>query len=383
VVFEKGYFIDNENNRKECFIKNTDTKRNPENLIYRNDSLGSDITLAIDDVSEFQVYGWPRYVRSTVDIDISTSAIDKMTINKEPQWEKRTVFLKVLVEGKAVLYFYDDDEISRYFFSTSDTAIQQLIYKKYLTPSGDNVKENTAFKQQLLNYVRCDKISQEQILATDYNVTDLTKYFKKYNECLGISYEKVQSKQGNKNFHLKVGMAAGISSVKLNQASTNRIYDFEKPFISGIGIEVSYILSFNRNKWEILINPNFQTFKSSIVSEGYVTNSEYKSEIQYSIINFPIGLRYYMFLSDNVKLSVSGCMIPPVSVKLNSNFRTDFINKTYECKPRTSFIFGGGIAYKKISAEIRYYTNNDFFMYMDDWTVDYRQVLLQLNYRLF
>ncbi|WKN29896.1 hypothetical protein PZB74_13065 [Porifericola rhodea] len=69
IEFEKGYFINNAGQRKDCLIKNMDWKDSPTSFLYKASASAQEQSADIEEVSEFGVAGYIKYVRSEVQID--------------------------------------------------------------------------------------------------------------------------------------------------------------------------------------------------------------------------------------------------------------------------------------------------------------------------
>ena len=129
VRFEKGYVIDSAGNQLDCLIKNVDWNRNPDKIYYK---LTTDSPVLEGDVStikEFKVDGYERHVSSAVKIDRSSTVLSSLTVSRHPQWSQEKLFLKVLVEGRAVLYQYFSSNLRRFFYSVNEKPIEQLVSK--------------------------------------------------------------------------------------------------------------------------------------------------------------------------------------------------------------------------------------------------------------
>lgn len=160
VKFKKGYYINNEGEKTNCFIKNNDWKHNPIEFNYQLEENNSTLSSkTIDEVKEFGIDGIVKFVRETLPIDQSSQNFQSLTITSAPDFKTETVFLKVLVEGNSNLYYYENEYISRYFYSVNG-KIEQLIFKKYKNQNGDNAF-NEQYKRQLFTTFICspdDKI---------------------------------------------------------------------------------------------------------------------------------------------------------------------------------------------------------------------------------
>ena len=120
VNFEKAYFIDNENIWTECFIKNKDLYQNPNSFEYKLNQEESVVKIGdINNIKEFEILNSIKFVRNLVKMDVSTSDLGKMKDIREPEWAEKTLFLKVLIEGKASLYEYKDKTKKLFFYKTS------------------------------------------------------------------------------------------------------------------------------------------------------------------------------------------------------------------------------------------------------------------------
>ena len=101
--FQKGYFIDNEGTRTECYISDKEWSRDPRIFSYQ---LGQEKTMlgSVRTVKEIGI-GDMRYLRFEVQVDMSSSKRDSIKENSSPEWERDTLFLSVLVDGKADLFY--------------------------------------------------------------------------------------------------------------------------------------------------------------------------------------------------------------------------------------------------------------------------------------
>lgn len=192
ISFEKGYYINNSNQKIDCFVNNIDWKNNPTKIEYKLLENSVQQKLKIADVKEFAINGNSKFVRYTVNIDRSTKNLNYLSEVKNPVFKEEQLFLKVIVEGKANLYFYEDGNLRRYFYSKDKGDVQQLVYKSYKT-SENKVAENNRFRQQIFSDLKCQSISMKLVENLDYKLKDLISFFVKYNECSGskiINFKK-------------------------------------------------------------------------------------------------------------------------------------------------------------------------------------------------
>ncbi len=300
IGFEKGYLINNDNLRIECFIKNIEWKNNPKEFEYRLTENGSTATATTDDVKEFGISGYSRYVKADTKIDRSSMELLTLSADRNPIWSQERLFLKVLVEGKATLYYFEGDGLMWFFYSVSDTGITQLVYKEYFVnfpkdhySYNDEIAVNNTFHLQLWVYVRCANTSQGQIEKLRYTKSDLIKYFKKYNECNGKPLVDYSKKPGINSFHLWIRPGINYSFLSiLNSVNPGSNVDFNNQLNFRISLESEFILPFNKNKWSLLFEPAYQYFISEKQKDTKRITVDFKS------IEFPVGIRYYLYLND-------------------------------------------------------------------------------------
>ena len=127
IRFEEGYYIDNNGNRTECLIKNIDWRDNPTEFKFKLNDNAEVESKNIEEIKEFGIYEESRFIKAKVEIDHSSKErIDQMSKNKDPEFSSETLFLRVLVSGKANLYEYGQSDSKKYFFSVDEKEIKQL-----------------------------------------------------------------------------------------------------------------------------------------------------------------------------------------------------------------------------------------------------------------
>lgn len=182
IAFEKGYYIDNTNQKTNCLIKNIDWKNNPTEFEYKISENSESEKTTIKSIKEFGIDTISKYIRTTVNIDRSSENINSLSTDKNPLFQEEELFLKVLVEGKSNLYEYVDGSLKRYFYNKADSTIEQLIFKSYLTPEND-IAKNNRFRQQLWVDLKCPNFTDIEIENIKYKKNDLVRFFTEYSEC--------------------------------------------------------------------------------------------------------------------------------------------------------------------------------------------------------
>lgn len=375
ISFEKGYFIDNTDQKTYCLIKNIDWKNNPTEFEYKLSENEEPKISSIESTKEFRILNQSKYERSVVEIDRSSEDISKMGTDKNPIFKKEQLFLKVLLEGKADLFLYEDGNLKRFFYNIDNSEVKQLIFKEYLTPK-NSIGKNVEYKKQLWNDLKCQNITVNDVETIDYKKNDFVNFFIKYNKCNNSDFIDFEKKQKKDLFNLTLRPGLNSSSLTIqNSISNSRDADFDNEFGFRFGIETEFILPFNKNKWAVLIEPTYQYYKSEKKLTSENVNADYTS------IEIPIGIRHYMFLNNNSKLFINGSLI----IDLSSNSKIDFESSSdLEFKTDNNLAFGLGYKYdKKYSLELRYQTGREILGNYISWSSDYNTLSVIFGYSIF
>ncbi len=357
IKFESGYFIDNTGAKTLCLIKNKGWKDNPNQIEYKLADTTKILIGTIRNIQEFGVDNL-KYIKATVDIDRSSQDLNQLSENKNPQFNEEELFLKLLIDGEAKLYMYEEGNLKRYFYNITNADIKQLVYKIYKV-STTKIDKNNHYRQQLWTNLSCESISENNVKKTSYNKSSLTKYFIKYNSCKDPNYENSQQREKRDLFNLSIKPGVNFSSVSipsdfLGYDNTN---DFGGKSNFRLGVEVEFVLPFNKNKWSVFVEPTFQNYQSDIqlTPKSIVQNPNPDPElasINYKSIELPIGLRYFMFISDTSKLFVNAAFVTDFA--FDSDLYLERTNQAEELKPGTNVIGGLGFKYNdKYSIEGR------------------------------
>lgn len=386
IKFEKGYFITIEDERIECLIKNLDWKDNPLGFEYKLTEGSKPHDASIVKVKEFGIGDLLKYKKVRVKIDRSVKNISTLKDNRNPEFNEETLFLQQLIQGKANLYMYTESNLNRYFFNVDSTEIEQLVFKTYL----DNkiyIKENNTFKQQLRVQLKCKNIDIDEILKIRYTKSDLVGIFIKYNKCAKsdlVNYAE-PTKRKSINVSIKPGFSFSSLSIR-NSTSSFKYIDFGSNQNFRFGVELEYILPYNKNRWIIFIEPTYQYFKSEreiIYTQVYSIIKTTNVEADYKSIEFPVGVRRNFFLSEKSRLFINGAFV--LDFNLNSSImaeRKDLMD--LEISSRPNFIFGLGYGYNdRYSIELRVGSNREILGEHIYWHSDYSAYSIIFGLRVF
>ena len=387
ITFEKSYFVDDSGVKTECLIKNMDWKDSPTDFKYKLSENDIPKTVSINTVKEFEIYNISKYIRSTVQIDRSSGNINNLSEDKNPLFKEEQLFLKVLVESKANLYVYEEGNLIRYFYNKENSKIDQLIYKKYKVSNHETGKNNR-FRQQLWVDLKCSTIKMNSIEHLTYNKDDLIKFFEKYNNCNNSNVINYDEKGQKDVFNLTLRPRLNNSSLSIqNNTSGYTDTDFGNNLGFGFGIEAEFILPFNKNKWAILAEPTYQNFKATKTTDAeHVSGGKLISEIDYSSIEIPLSVRYYLFLNNNSKLFINASYVIDVNFNSTIKFKradnSEFGSNDVESGNNVAL----GVGYKfndKYSLEMRYQTDREILEDYVFWSSDFKSLSIILGYTLF
>lgn len=300
ITFEKGYFINNSDEKIICFIKNIDWVNNPTSFEYKLSEDKKPQNIDIKLVKEFGINNFSKYIRETVEIDRSSDKINKLSDVRNPVFKEEQLFLKVIIEGKASLYLYSQGKLKRYFFNKDKSKIKQLVYKKYIVSTIENkTGENNYFKQQLASNLKCSKTQIKSLDNLYYRKNSLVNFFTEYNICKEANY--VNFTKIKKRDLYNINLRPRINNSSLSIVSQLNDYfdtDFGNSFNFGFGVELEFILSFNKNKWAFFLEPTYLNFNSKNTrNNNKVSGGIQIAKIDYTSITIPVGLRHYLFLN--------------------------------------------------------------------------------------
>lgn len=389
ITFEKGYLIKNSGERIECLIKNEDWKDNPTRFTYKLSQNSEAIETSLSKVSEFGIYESSKFKRFNIDIDRSSPDLNEVSAERMAKFKNEMLFLRVLIEGASNLFSYEDSNLKRYFYNIGQNKVEQLVYKLYKNEEG-KIGYNKRYRQQLSNSMVNDCVSINQIKNINYYRKDLLNLFLKYNNCnsdFKTSYQ--EKKQKYDAFNLSIRPGINSSSLSINSPIAGRDAEFDNELSLRFGVEVEYVFPFNKNKWSIITEPTFQSYKSETERDAFSDPSlplDRTFIANYKSIELPVGLRHSFFLSKTTKLFINAVYI--IDFELDSDIQIgitrdfDMTMVSHPINTRSNFAFGAGTKYNKFSAEFRYSFGRKVFSNSVFWNSSYNTASLIFGYSL-
>ncbi len=382
--FETGYIIVNDGAKINCLIKNLDWLHNPDKIEYKLEATSAVKEGDLNTIAEFGIGDKNvRFVRAKVEMDRSSNLAKKLETTQQPIFKEETLFLKVIIDGKASLYDYTEKELTRYFFKIDDSAIEQLVYKRFLNK--DNlVSVNNQFRQQILVSLNCGTPSMVDKLT--YHRKPLLLRFIKYNECHQSNF--VEYKRIKKKAELKLAIKPGISFRNLKTEFSGTGSEFveeDKGPDFRIGVTLEYFLAFNNRKWSVIAEPTFQSYKNeSVLIRPFSISDGYLS-VDYTSIELPIGIKYNVFFGKKSNLFLQ-CLLAidiPIQTMLEYERVPGFVNSFENNRISFNPELGIGYVFNRISAEVRYTMNRDILSEFVDRVALYNGFSVILGYYIF
>lgn len=341
VTFMKGNFINSQNVKIECLIKNYDWNNFPIELEYKLNENNVVERIYAAQLNSFYIYETSHFYKK---YDVPSIPVQPNGYSIKPGAQ----FLKVLVEGKVSLLLNNDNV---YFLETDDKFIVPLIRYKY-TNSNDRVEENNSFRLELLNRLKCESITAEDVRKVSYSEKSLTKIVNTYNKCTNSASQNYTSNKTKAEFNIKLVAGVNFSTpevkagffspssdaapITIDETTTFK-GDSQSNFAAGFEVELK--LPFNHKKWSVFVVPTynkqseivFDVYRAYVIGYPWYSNDSrgYKGKMivkEHSYIEIPLGIRRYFYLSKNSLINLN--LAYGLSVSAGSNANVEYIRDT-------------------------------------------------------
>ena len=212
----------------------------------------------------------------------------------------------------------------------------------------------------------------------------MEKVFLQYNNCNNPDYQPVIATKRKGKFNVSVRPRLTISDAETEKPSPVFETKFESKNDFGIGVELEYVLPFNKNKWSIILEPTYRTYRSEVYkSWASLPDQIYVSTIEYQSLQFPIGLRHYFFINQKSKIFINGVVVidAAMDAKIEQKGFEGYVYNTYEIKTKPNIAFGAGYNFNnKFGAEVRYFTSSNITSSFVDYRTNYKALSFILSY---
>ena len=369
--FVEGYVLTSTRDTLSGFISDKATEQRVADIRFKKNLTDTQvIRYTPAEVSGFYLQNTNEFFLSqSVDIDKKPVRLGELEPDGNQRIFKETVFLKLLVKGKANLFFYQDENGKSHYFIQKDNAdIKELGLVKYSVKSGD-FGTLALYKEQLKKLLGdCPQSKPEGIDFTD---SALKKAIQKYNQCMDASVSYTEKKEKLK---FAFGFIAGVGAAK-GKFNTDDTYSREITTASGIsytrpvgaigGISCELIRKSAASRLTVCFDLLYkqQSFSGNAAGTGRFDKYEVSLNLSYLQLDymvkyaFPGQVRPYLKLGvltnktiknqNTLVLQYAGSVSPDPM-----NTITQFGNFS------AGFTGAAGISFQKLSAELRYEFNS-------------------------
>lgn len=345
-AFKPGYFITLDGNHIFCLINDLDKIVTPEKFSYKLTETDSVHTHTATSVREFGIGDSTRFIARQVKMDLANYQNVSPTSTTVVVYDK-TLFLKVLVEGKASLYYYQEADFYRFFYSIDTIQMEQLVFFKYQKPNvGNAMVYYNKFRDQLWVNVRCATAERKDVESLRYNKKDFIKYFVNYNICSNSEYYLSESvlSPGKTTLHISPEIGS-----ELNRGAFESIYQplTFSPWTTSFrpGIDLELVLPRTHGKNALLLNPKLSHYTTDPTINGTPIS------IDYIALLTPFGYRRYFYKSNSFNIYANFVMTMNFHFKLRKE--AYYLTAPLEANRNTTFGAGIGASYKRIGVEMR------------------------------
>jgi len=367
VTFDRGTITDISGKTIDCLIRNEGWVNSPASVSYKLSDNSEVQTLTVKDIKEFRIDSIASYVRAKVKVDMSSSNVAYYSTKRDPEWQEMDVLLKVLVEGqKARLYSWRSKNLQRFFYSRPDGTIEQLVYKKYIVDEKSFI--NNRYREQLKQLAEQTGAVDLDASGVQYDTSSLISFFMAVN---GQSAKKMIRKEKG-DFNLRV--AAGLTMAGVKYGNGSDVKEFDSAVNPNFSMEAEYIFGFNRSKWAVIAGIGFTSYKPDPISMV----SQNDTTLDYTSIEIPVGLRYYMFLSHDTRLSLDGGIMTAVPV--NADFKDTY--STLEIETGRNVFLSASFDWKRFGIRLRYNSQRELIVY-NSLSAKYNNTTVSLTCKLF
>ncbi len=149
---------------------------------------------------------------------------------------------------------------------------------------------------------------------------------------------------------------------------------------------MTYIIPYHRKKWNVILDPGFQSYKTTVQHEqSNVQGGILHTIIDYKSIEIPLGIKHNLFLNNNSKIYLSAAYI--FDFMFNSTFESKRNNgslwESYEFIRKNNLVFAAGFTYNKYTLELRYNTSKQDLINRNTFDSQFNSFSINLGYTIF
>ena len=345
MFFEDAYIIDSRGSRKEVLIKNEGWVENPSTVVIKDGVTAKESSLGLNDIEEFGFVNGTTFRKFTLLIAHYEDDLSKIDSNPDLIPQIQTVFLRVLATGAVSLYSHHRGT-TKFFIGKNRETPTQLWYKRYYNSNND-LQKNRTYQTQLSQLINCPNTSFNNI---DYKTDSLTKLVMTFNNgCV----EPEQSMKTKTKIRVHILAEGNMISTTAN---SNEYYlddiEMNPKQVAKIGLELEYVLPMLGNSFSVFAAPKYYRYKNDFVREYSVDPHTQTVSVDASILEIPLGFRYYNHFTESNALFLSFAYV--LKNSLNSTLRVNTREYELAAGGVGSYHVGVGYKYRKFMAEMQY-----------------------------
>lgn len=213
-----GFVVLNNGDTLSGRINYKNWKKNPNQIIFQNDSLSNHLTkYSVAELTSFEITGLDKYIRAVVEKDTRPVNLNNLLEGSENIFITDTVFLRQIVGGSKIDLYELVDSKYHFFIKDSTELIKELIYKVFI-----NEHKNVVSQKNYINQLRAlfgqNKIPpslENKINSAGYQENDLKSVVTAINNMFGSVYYSVNEKSSNRiKSSFFGGIGVGYSSLQ-------------------------------------------------------------------------------------------------------------------------------------------------------------------------
>jgi hypothetical protein len=399
-TFKKGYFITNNDIKKEVFFKAFNDEY-PKSFFYKV-ALNSDNIEEIlaDNLTEVHIYNISRFVRK----DISFEELEKGMISKKENNTmafskiKKNVLLKMHLDSENLkLFSYRNKETDNvYFFIKDNKTIKLLEYKIIKKNSKNYILK--PFRNFLYQNYRIEGKDQINAGKLRYNEKDFVKYFNLYTQSQNINAKKYETfKRSLKDvFNISVIAGLGLTSQENENSGANVSSDFNNLGVN-LGISLELFQNSYRKKSSIITTLLINLNSSHAEDFSFIANNANDVTVESKLNAVNLDVKYRQYFNNKTNTNRYFYINAGIGTNYSLGNTKYFFNTTnsliadldYSRDLKVYFLAGIGYNFNKYSIDLNYIPaiNGDFSnnekINSGNWSFNRQVINFTLSYEIF
>lgn len=347
--FIAGYVIGYDNQRVDCKIESFNTQFSPTSIKYIPINSDSILEGNVNTIKEFGIDGVSKFITATLKLDMTSRFINSMPKSFYDNMKETTVFLKIIVEGKATLYEYSNENNFVFAYTLDGNEPKQLVYKRYLDESKNVIVERRIYQQEINNYLKLQNQSVDDINRIQYDLDQLITQFEKFNmeNSLAPTSKYIKDKGVKSQINISLGL---LKSDFFDEIQGKRMPSPTKSRISYYaGFQFLFNLYEKKNSLQFIINSAIQ----NIGTQGVKRNEpSFKS---YTFLDLSFGPRYNWNIQQKQTMIFANILAQSPFTLGRAKFGDTPLPSYpfYILYPK--LIYGGGVIKNRQSLEFRFH----------------------------